>query len=857
MVLWQRTFSPFTRRVPRSEDHRHQYAPKKNKKIERRICSGVASEKIMLLLICTCAAVASSVPSLPPHPRLRISDGDLRRVKHITSSDDQGGDPLARELLANITAHADLVLAQPIPPSATALLCDPIRDHMYTFGLLFSLSGNKTRRAQLKERAVSELLAVSQLKSWNPKRFLTVAETMHAVAIGYDLFYHELTSAQRAAIEQALFTLGIQEGISCHEKQCEWNPLGPQPRAECQECWWTKAPMNWNLVSNGGLAIAALALMDVPAYANASAQALAFAIDQGYPAAVAAYGPANDGGWPEGPHYMVYATKNLVAALESLIASYGNTSARALSILRAPGLNVSALYALQTHITPSGLVFNYGDSTESGSSLDIPAVAAAEAGYGENGMRLSSVLLALSALYPSLGPAPALLARRVLHTSNASSVSTSFDEAVVCLLRWRTGGTASDLLSLDRAAHYTGVEEGGGYGKAVGVLRSSWQLPPSSHLERQQHAAAAAAAAAAGGRTSNGTAKVAPQYYRSSNQYYLGFKGGDTLATHMDLDCGTFVWETGVDETGVNAYRWAVDLGAESYHLPGIFGTGTQNGSRYGYYRKATQGANTLTFYPSSTDVSGAVPVGPASVSSVPSVSSVSDQLVNASSPIVHWWTPSHSTAAQPPAPLSPYHRDGTPHLQLPRHSLNLTGGALVRHALMRHALVLNASVELTHAYTRQLGGARVLRTFVVEELSAVVVGSDSVTGSRLTVIDDIAHTNDSVATNSAEVHQDLSVTWSMHTRASIVVTNRTNSDIGSHQVGLPVALLKAPDGRKLRVEIASVVPTGPVQCGEWVVIDVQLPTSDPPRFPIRGARKLSITCQPNTTRIEVMLSDL
>jgi len=35
-------------------------------------------------------------------------------------------------------------------------------------------------------------------------------------------------------------------------------------------------------------------------------------------------------------------------------------------------------------------------------------------------------------------------------------------------------------------------------------------------------------------------------------------KGGDSSTTHQDLDHGSFVWET-------KGYRWAIDLGAESY----------------------------------------------------------------------------------------------------------------------------------------------------------------------------------------------------------------------------------------------------------------------------------------------------
>lgn len=64
---------------------------------------------------------------------------------------------------------------------------------------------------------------------------------------------------------------------------------------------------------------------------------------------------------------------------------------------------------------------------------------------------------------------------------------------------------------------------------------------------------------------------------------FVGFKGGDNRANHSHLDLGTFV----LDALGE---RWAMDLGRDSYDLPGYFG-----GYRWTYYRLKTEGQNTLT----------------------------------------------------------------------------------------------------------------------------------------------------------------------------------------------------------------------------------------------------------------------
>lgn len=68
---------------------------------------------------------------------------------------------------------------------------------------------------------------------------------------------------------------------------------------------------------------------------------------------------------------------------------------------------------------------------------------------------------------------------------------------------------------------------------------------------------------------------------------FVGFKAGDNKVNHSNLDLGTFV----LDAAGV---RWAMDLGADNYNLPGYFGA-----QRWSYYRLRTEGHNTLVLNPS------------------------------------------------------------------------------------------------------------------------------------------------------------------------------------------------------------------------------------------------------------------
>lgn len=74
--------------------------------------------------------------------------------------------------------------------------------------------------------------------------------------------------------------------------------------------------------------------------------------------------------------------------------------------------------------------------------------------------------------------------------------------------------------------------------------------------------------------------------WQNKKAWFVGFKAGDNKANHSHLDLGSFV----MDFDGV---RWATDLGAENYNLPGYFGS-----QRWTYYRLRAEGNNTLTINP-------------------------------------------------------------------------------------------------------------------------------------------------------------------------------------------------------------------------------------------------------------------
>jgi len=75
-------------------------------------------------------------------------------------------------------------------------------------------------------------------------------------------------------------------------------------------------------------------------------------------------------------------------------------------------------------------------------------------------------------------------------------------------------------------------------------------------------------------------------HWTDPDAVFVGVQAGSNRVNHNHLDLGSFV----LDASG---HRWAVDLGADNYNLPGYFGS-----KRYTYYRLRAEGHNTLVVNP-------------------------------------------------------------------------------------------------------------------------------------------------------------------------------------------------------------------------------------------------------------------
>lgn len=77
--------------------------------------------------------------------------------------------------------------------------------------------------------------------------------------------------------------------------------------------------------------------------------------------------------------------------------------------------------------------------------------------------------------------------------------------------------------------------------------------------------------------------------WTDENALHVAIKAGTLQGhqTHNDLDCGDFV----VDALGT---RWFGELGSGDYNAVGYFSSDAQNSQRWLYYRKRTEGQNTI-----------------------------------------------------------------------------------------------------------------------------------------------------------------------------------------------------------------------------------------------------------------------
>jgi hypothetical protein len=147
------------------------------------------------------------------HPRLIMTEERLNELKTQAETD-----PLLQLYIQQVIEQADEAarkdpLEHKIPDGIRLLgVSRDCVDRVYKLGVAWRWTGER----KYLDKGIDAIVRASQFKDWNPSHFLDTAEMSHAVGLGYDWFFHELTDEQRETIKAGLIRNGLQVGIDAY-----------------------------------------------------------------------------------------------------------------------------------------------------------------------------------------------------------------------------------------------------------------------------------------------------------------------------------------------------------------------------------------------------------------------------------------------------------------------------------------------------------------------------------------------------------------------------------------------------------------------------------------------------------------
>ena len=288
---------------------------------------------ISLCIILSCIFDSFAGPDMQ-HPRLFLRAGEEKALLNNINSD-----PLWLKMHSRILDECEVICGlEPeerviVGPRMHAVSCEVLRRVLFlSYG--WRTSGN----VKYMKRAEEEMLHAADFIDWNPSHFLDVAEMATAFAIGYDWLYYELPEKSKEIIRKAL----IDKALT--------------PALDPAYAVRFTLTSNWGQVCNGGMAVAAIAMLDeAPAQAQAilerSREKMFIPMKAGYPP---------EGCFREGFGYWAFGTQYNILFLDAMWKFYGRESIE--EYLEVPGFIESGNYCQQL-ITPSLQTFGYSDNS--------------------------------------------------------------------------------------------------------------------------------------------------------------------------------------------------------------------------------------------------------------------------------------------------------------------------------------------------------------------------------------------------------------------------------------------------------------------------------------------------------------
>ncbi len=292
-------------------------------------------------------SVAQLLSAMPDsHPRLITSDARMAELNK-----QRKGDKLLNKLIRDSINKANKYLkAKPIKyqssgPAMLRMAHEALK-RSYALGFAWRATKDQKYLKKLEENLVN----VAGFRDWAPDHFLATAEFSHAVGIGYDWAYNDLSESSRKKIRAGLIKNGLNPGMRDMKKQPPVN--------------WVKTSFNWNLVCNGGLIIGSLAIAeDEPQIAEEIIEFARHNMVKAYNT----YSP--DGAWPEGPGYWAYATQYAVYTLAALQTTIGTD----FGLSKTKGLSDTGFFAVAL-TSQTGNLAAFSDVEGGASRKGIPSL---------------------------------------------------------------------------------------------------------------------------------------------------------------------------------------------------------------------------------------------------------------------------------------------------------------------------------------------------------------------------------------------------------------------------------------------------------------------------------------------------
>ncbi|MDE5053946.1 heparinase II/III family protein [Niallia taxi] len=281
------------------------------------------------------------------HPRLMATKEDFNRIRKSLKND-----TYLEQWYQQLTVEADKLLVDPLikyEKSGTIRFSpssDNFLNKIITLSLMYQLSGNE----RYADKAWEELEIVSNeayFHDWNPSHFIDTASIATAVAIGYDWLYEYLQPNQKKTLQNAIVNKAFDPALKVYTNRVNGENI---------TTFWNTSNNNWNVVSNAGLIISALAIADeTDELEKESGEILEHALNS-VKNSLETY--KDDVGAIEGPNYWHYETMYIAYFLSSLNTAIGTDYGLSIS----KGLSETGYYPI--YITGTSGIFNVGDSNE-------------------------------------------------------------------------------------------------------------------------------------------------------------------------------------------------------------------------------------------------------------------------------------------------------------------------------------------------------------------------------------------------------------------------------------------------------------------------------------------------------------